>query len=616
VNRFLTLIPYGEAQKILKNTVQPGFQIKTVPVPKSHGYISHEPVFSRLTVPCCAVSQRDGYAIICSETFHATESHPVVLTSFSFVHTGSPVPEGYDAVIMQEDVIIGDSGDISIIKPARPGQHIQKPGSEISTGKMIIPAGHLIHPEDVGGMIGYGITTIQVRKITAGLIPTGDELKEPFTAPGPGEVIASNNEMIAACLEELGIESILYPIVPDDPEKIQEAIEQAVRECNVVIVTGGSSTGRRDHTTAVLNTIGKILYHGIAMRPGRTTLAAVVDEKPVFGLPGTPAGAFAVLRELIVPWLSDTGHPIPIPHTIQATLAESVPSELGTDDFVQMVVGKVHPSYQAVMIPRAGGQLSAVKSNGILHIARNSEGIKQGKECLVHLTRFFPHPNNILLFSGVSDPILDFLNQFLQKQGMSLYFRQSATETILLGMQNRHFHGGIIARPNVRKNSPCSPDLSFLSEKACAITVADREYILAARAFPEPSTIKGHTCPVLPDNSFLHQAMEDYFTTQQMETKSINRIEPICRSEQEVIQGIRGGKIDFGPCSGHLASEHDLSGPFIGSESIDLIIREEDIETEQIIHIREILSSEEWKEEVYLISGYNSKRSGQMSPLK
>lgn len=202
MNRFLTLIPYREAQKILKDSVQPGFQIKTVPVPKSHGYISHEPVFSRLTVPCCAVSQRDGYATICSETFHATESHPAVLTSFSFVHTGSPIPEEYDAVIMQEDVRIDESGGISIIKPARPGQHIQKAGSEISTGKMIIPAGHLIHPEDVGAMIGYGITTIQIRKITAGLIPTGDELKEPFTAPGPGEVIASNNEMIAARLEE------------------------------------------------------------------------------------------------------------------------------------------------------------------------------------------------------------------------------------------------------------------------------------------------------------------------------------------------------------------------------------------------------------------------------
>lgn len=614
MSRFLTLIPYLAAQKILKKSAIPGCHVQSVPVRKSHGFISHEPVYSKLTVPQSAVSQRDGYVIICAETLNVTESKPVHLSSYIQVHTGSPVPEGYDAVIMQEDVRIDDTGTLTILKPTRPWQHIQKAGSEIRTGKMIIPAGHLITPDDVGALVSYGIITIQVRILTVGIIPTGDELKEPCTAPGPGEVIASNGSMLAAYLNDLGIKSREYPITPDDPKKIKAVIEQAVRDCNVVMISGGSSTGKRDHTYDVLSSLGTILYHGIAIRPGRTTLAAVVDEIPVFGLPGTPVGAQTVLRELIIPWLQDSGYPVQHKKTLQAILAESVPSELGTDDFVPIVVGKVRDTYRAVPVPRGSGQLAAVRSNGILHIARNSEGLKQEKECQVTLTRISPHPDNILLFSGIYDPILDYLDQFLRARDIRLYFKQTNIEITLLSIQNRNFHGGIISRPIVG-NTIQSPDLTNLTEKAYAVTVATREYILAARIFPESGTLSNYSCPALPNNSFLRGIMEEYFDINQVPTERIIRLEPVSTNEEEIIQRIKNGDVDFGPCSGYLAAEYDLYGPVIGKKSIDLIFREEDQATEQIIHLREILASNAWEEEISRIPGYSAKRSGQVSML-
>ncbi|NLL09505.1 MAG: hypothetical protein GX268_01160 [Methanomicrobiales archaeon] len=609
MSRYLTLIPYLAAQKILKTSARPEIKVKTVQVTNSPGHVSHEPVFSRLTIPVCAISQRDGYAVTASDSYAATEAEPVEITTFSKVHTGSPVPEGYDAVIMHEDVRLDDPGRIMIIRPARPGQNIQKAGSEVKTGSMVIPAGHLISPADVGAMIGYGITSVQVKNIVAGFIPTGYELKEPCTAPGPGEVIASNCEMLAAFLDQAGVESVIYPIVPDDPVQLRNAVELAVRECSFVIISGGSSTGNRDHTESVLSEMGTVLYHGVAMRPGKSTLAAVVDDIPVFGLPGTPAGALAVLRELVIPWLSDTGWPVPVQHTIQVTLADSVPSELGTDDFILLSVGNVHGGYKAMMLPRGGGQMSAVRSDAVLHIGRGSEGMKMGKECLVRLTRTYPHPDNTYLFNGLYDPILDVLDQFLRKKQQRFFCRTASHEATLLSVRHKNTHGGVTIRRGNGGHGRMQQDYSLLEGRAYAITIAEREYILAAKTTPEPGPGKKFTCPGLSDNSQLQQMMDYYLQKTGVNPADIRVIDGY-NTEQEIIQGLLEDKIDFGPCSASLAFDYDLQGPVIGCDSIDLVIREEDMESEQVKNLVQLLESDEWRGEAWVIPGYNLERSG------
>jgi putative molybdopterin biosynthesis protein len=291
VTRFLTLTPYKKALEILQELAELPYQKGRVQVTKSLGNITYQPVYAKLTVPQTAISLRDGYAVSSADTEQARDSQPVVLSDYAFVHTGSKIPQGYDAVIMQEDVMI-EPEEVLIIKPARSGQNIQKAGSETSLGKMIIPADHLISATDIGAMISYGITMVEIKKFIATLIPVGDELKEPCTAPGPGEVIASNTVMLQAYLERLHITPILHPIIPDSPEKIKIAVQQAVLDSSFIIVSGGTSVGKRDCTKSALSEIGTILYHGVAMRPGRTTLAARVDNVMVFGLPGSPVGSW------------------------------------------------------------------------------------------------------------------------------------------------------------------------------------------------------------------------------------------------------------------------------------------------------------------------------------
>ena len=614
MTRFLTLASYKDTLEILQNSARLFYQNERVQVTKSQGSITYQPVYAKLTVPQTQVSQRDGYAVCAADMLQARDSKPVVLQNYIFVHTGSQVPNEYDAVIMQEDVRI-EPDQILIPKPARPGQNIQKIGSEISLGKMIIPANHLISEIDIGAMIAYGVTTIEIKKLNVTLIPVGNELKEPCTAPDPGEVIESNTFMLKSYLEKLGITPIVHPIIPDSPKEIETAIQQAVMDSSFVIISGGTSTGKRDFTKSVLSEIGSILYHGIAMRPGKTTLAALVDDIPVFGLPGVPVGTISVFEEIVLPWLRGCGFPVPKSHIIQATVAESIPSELGTDDFIPVVVGMANGTSQAVMVPRGNGQMTYVRANGILHIAHNIEGLKAGGTADIRLIRPYPEPKNVLLMSGVSDLIIDILDQFLRGRQMRLYCKYAKTEAVLLGMQNKGMHGGIISRPHI-KGKYSDIDYSLLLEPSSAIHIADRRYIMA---FPENAKAKQEhlTCPSIHEKSFLHIFMKEYLQNpSDVEQYLYNTsVTTMCTNEEEIVQKIRCGEIDTGPCSEYLAAEYYLSGPSIGCESIDLIIRDEELENEEIKELMRFLSSETWKKEVELVTGYSAEKSGELSPL-
>ena len=582
--RFLTLTPYKKALEILQKSAELPYKCEHVQVTKSLGNITYQPVYAKLTVPQTAISQRDGYAVSSAATEHARDSQPVVLSDYVFVHTGSPIPQGYDAVIMQEDVRI-EPDQILILKPARSGQNIQKTGKETSSGKMIVPGNHLISTTDIGAMVSYGVTTVAIKKFIVALIPAGNELKEHGNTPKPGEVIESNTRMLQAYLEKLNIIPVLHQIIPDSSEQVKTAVQQAVLDSSFVIISGGTSTGKRDFTRSVLSEIGTILYHGIAIRPGRTTLAARVNNVIVFGLPGSPVGSTSVFEEVILPWLFECGFPVPPNHTIQAMLAESIPSDIGTDDFIPVVVGAVNETYKAVMAPRGNGQMTNVRANGILHIAHNLEGLKQGDRCNIRLTRPYPDLNNVFLILGASDLIIDILDQFLRRKRMRLYCRPARTDAVLLSMQNRGIHGGIISRFHMNDNF-CDIDYSLLLEPSSAMHIADKIYIMASR---EGKNSRDEQITVQYDASII--------------------------SEDEIIDKIRKGEIGAGPCSEYLAAEYSLSGPVIGHESIDLIIRNEDLENEQIKHLQSLLSSEAWRREVDLVIGYSAEKSGDISPL-
>ena len=228
----------------------------------------------------------DGIAVATRETVGASEQHPVELENAIRVNTGNIVPPGYDAVIMIEDT--WQNGDRYVIrKSTTPWQHIRPAGEDLAESEMVLPSGHRIRPHEVGALATYGITEMEVLSVRVGLVPTGSELVPAGTRPSPGQVVESNTVMAKAMLEQAGARCMRYPFVEDDPDRIREAVRKAVKENDIVIVSAGSSAGSRDYTADVIGDLGEVLVHGIAIKPGKPAIIGRIDQKPVFGLPGT-----------------------------------------------------------------------------------------------------------------------------------------------------------------------------------------------------------------------------------------------------------------------------------------------------------------------------------------
>ncbi len=373
VKRYLNVSTLEEALQIIKDAFPPRTVSEKVALEDSVGRLSAGPVFASYSVPEVYLSAMDGIAVRSRDTQGASEQNPVTLTSASRVNTGNVVPPGYDAVIMIEDVWA--EGDTWVIrKPVAPWQHIRPAGEDIAETEMVIPTYHRVRPHDVGALATYGVTSLPVLTLRVGIIPTGSELVAPGTRPAPGQVVESNTLMASAWLSSLGARCTRYPITPDKPGEIRGVIERALREQDLVIVSAGSSAGTKDYTVDVIASIGEVLLHGVAIKPGKPVIVGKVGEKPVVGMPGYPLSAVTVLREIVTPLLSFYGLTPPDTVTLAARLTQTLHSEVGTDEFVLLSVGKIGGEWVASPQSRGSGvQMSGVRSNAYLRIPNQTE---------------------------------------------------------------------------------------------------------------------------------------------------------------------------------------------------------------------------------------------------
>jgi putative molybdopterin biosynthesis protein len=287
---------------------------------------------------------------------------------------------------MIED-IVGEDGAWRTRKAVMPGEHIHPAGSEIREGEMILPAGHRIRPCDIGALLTFGITELDVRSVEVGLLPTGSELVPAGVRPGPGEVIESNTAVAAAWIAETGASSRRYPIARDDPEVLREAIARGIRENDLLLVSAGSSAGTRDFTAGVIGDLGEVLVHGIAMNPGKPSIIGKVDGKPVIGVPGYPIAAMTAVRELLLPLLATWGFYARPPETLRARLTGAIQADPGFDEFVLLAISRTGSRYVATPLPRtAGTQMATIRANAYLHVPAGTGRVLPGTEVDVHLT--------------------------------------------------------------------------------------------------------------------------------------------------------------------------------------------------------------------------------------
>jgi putative molybdopterin biosynthesis protein len=382
----------------------------------------------------------DGIAVASKETVSASEQHPVTLEHVVRLNTGNVVPPDYDAVIMIEDVHV-DHERFTIRKAAPPWQHVRPAGEDIGESEMALPSRHLIRPSDTGALAAYGITEVTVLTVRVGLIPTGSELVPLGNHPAPGQVVESNTVMAEAMLGTLGACCTRYPMVKDDPAQIRETVQRAVAENDLVIISAGSSAGTKDYTADVIADLGKVLIHGVAIKPGKPAIIGRIADKPIIGMPGYPLSALTVLREIVTPLLHRFGLPIPAFGTVNARFTVSVSKDIGSDEFILCSLGHVGDRWVLSPLSRgAGVQMSAVRSNAHLKIPAGVEGYEAGKSVTATLTVSRTEAERALLITGSHDPLVDYLADLLRQKEIELHSTHVGSMGGILALKKNECH--------------------------------------------------------------------------------------------------------------------------------------------------------------------------------
>ena len=307
----------------------------------------------------------------------------------ALIHTGGMLPEGADAVIMLE-YTQRVSGEVEILRAVADGENLLRVGEDVTVGQVIIRRGTRLRPAEIGGLMALGITELRVvNKVRVGIISSGDEVIPAERIPSPGQVRDINSYTLAGLVSLAGGHPITYPIVPDRQDALDTAVRQAFDDADVVVITAGSSVSYRDLTAAAINKLGRpgVLVHGVAIRPGKPTILAVCDSKPVFGLPGNPVSCINIFRRFVTPTIRLLLGAPPLPErTVYARLARNIPGGSGRADFVR--VRLEHRGGEAWAVPVFGKSnliFTLVRSDGVVEVPLNSSGIPAGEMVAVRL---------------------------------------------------------------------------------------------------------------------------------------------------------------------------------------------------------------------------------------
>lgn len=422
-NLYLNTRPVEEAIEIytreLSEIIKP--QTETKLASRCLGLVTSEAVYACCCSPLFNAAAMDGIAVRAADTKQASENNPLILQEgkdYIEIDTGDPIHLPYDAVIMAEDVMIEDDTHIKITKAAPAWQHVRPIGEDIVEGEMLIPTGHLLRPVDIAAAIAGGNDKIRVfTKPKVGIIPTGTEIvrrnpgQDEDSAADNGSIIDSNSYMFEGMVTEAGGEAKVYPVVEDDYDKIKRQIMSALSENDMVIVNAGSSAGRDDYTVHVLREIGKVLVHGVAIKPGKPVILAIVENKPVVGLPGYPVSAYIDFENFVTPVLNMmSGRKTFSRNTVKAVLSKRLVSSLKHKEYVRMRAGKVGDRIVVSPLARgAGAAMSLVKADGFCIIPQNSEGFEAGDEVEIELYKSLEELGNTLVSIGSHDLILDII---------------------------------------------------------------------------------------------------------------------------------------------------------------------------------------------------------------
>ena len=373
------------------------------------GRVIADEIRSPEDLPSFPKSTMDGFSVRARDTFGASESLPALLEVVADIPTGSSsdvqlnlgeaavaytggvLAGNADAVVMIERTQPADETSIEVLRPVAPGENVVHVGEDVRAGDTLFCPGHTVRPQDIGGLLALGITEISVlRKPRVAIVSTGDELVPPEIQPPPGKIRDINTYTIAARITQCGAEPVIIGLAPDEYEPQLQAAREGVRAADVLVFSAGSSLSTRDMTADVFNQLGDpgVLLHGISIKPGKPTIVAVADRKPLFGLPGNPVSALVVFDLLVAPTihlLSGASSP-PTTSAVNATLTADIPSESGREDYIPVTLSNSDGTLQATPVFGKSNLIyTLINSDGLIQVPADSGGLYAGEKVSVRL---------------------------------------------------------------------------------------------------------------------------------------------------------------------------------------------------------------------------------------
>jgi putative molybdopterin biosynthesis protein len=610
-------------------------EVIRVALDEAVGRVTAEAVWARRSSPPFDAAAMDGIAVRAADTVGAAETSPVVLDreEYEIVDTGDPMPPGRDAVVMREQVHwLGESSeenpaDVELRAAAAPYQHVRSIGEDVSAAELLLPAGHRLRPVDVAAAGAAGMTELAVRRApVVAVIPTGDEIRPIGADLEPGELPDTNSLMLAAQATEAGCEVVRHEVVPDDPPRIVAAVREAAAEADLVIVIAGSSAGRDDYTADVVAEAGTLAVHGVAVRPGHPVVLGVVasaQPTPVLGAPGYPVSAALTFDIFAAPLLARLeGAPPPDWPRAHARLARKLASNMGSDDWVRVRLGRVGGRLVATPLPRGAGVLtSLVRADGLLVVPAPLEGHHAGEEVEVRLLRGVDEIERTIVATGSHDLVLDLAASALRSDepGIALASSNVGSLAGLAALRDGlcHVAGSHLLDPDTGEYTLPWIERLMPGRDLAVVRLTHREQGLIV-APGNPLGLEGIRDLTRPDLRYVNRqrgAGTRVLLDHLLDAEGIapDQVGGYAREEHThlaVAAAVAAGRADCG--LGVLAAARAFGVDFVPvtKEPYDLVLERASLDAELLAPLWELLASAQFRSEIDALGGYDTAETG------
>ncbi len=612
------------------------------------GRVSAEPIWAKVSSPHYHASAMDGFAVKAEETNGAQPSSPVTLEigrQTKYLDTGDPLPDWANAVIPIENVesldehgaitqAIRSPKSIRMRAAVAPWSHVRPLGEDIIATQLVLPAGHVLRPADLGAIAAAGHQEIKVaRKPRVAILPTGTELVPIGSDLKSGDILEYNSLVMAAQIKAMGGEPTRFPITKDDFDLICQRVEEASQDYDLVLLNAGSSAGAEDFSAVVVQKLGTLLVHGVAVRPGHPVILGTVDRRPrttdelstvhrpsstvpIIGVPGYPVSAALTIdifvEPLIARWLGRRPLELPVE---TATLTRKINSPAGDDDYIRVAVGKVGDKLLAAPLARGAGVItSLVQADGLAVLPRGVQGLEAGEQVKVHLYRSRAEIERTIFCIGSHDLTLDLLAQFLAEHGRRFVSANIGSQGGLVALRRgeAHLAGSHLLDPSTGEYNISSirQYMPNIPVKVVALVGRDQG-LLVKRGNPKrvkdlESLIRSNVQFVNRQRGAGTRVLLDYH----LNLLGITGEQILGYNQEEythlgVAVAVASGRADCGLGIAAAAQALDLDFIPLFQERYDLVIPKEHANGDLLAPLFGLLAGREFREAVSKLTGYD-----------